>query len=110
MTDGGGGGRVRNWTASLPPSNLGLSLLIGCSYPGGLNFRSLRLRLKVRLARVGVDRLLARQGGVWLPLSWYSVCGHLLPVPFSQSPNVINPTSVASECSSQAVSDHYFPG
>lgn len=34
VTDGGGGGRVRNWSASLPPSKLGLSLLIGCSYAG----------------------------------------------------------------------------
>lgn len=31
MTDGGGGGRLRNWTASFPPSSLGLSLLIGRS-------------------------------------------------------------------------------
>lgn len=109
MTDGGRGGRVRNWTASFPPSTLGISLLIGSSYPGGLYFRSLRLRFKGLLARVGVDLLLAR-GSVWLSLGWYFPCRHRLPVPSSQSPNLINSTRVASECSSQAVSDHYFPG
>lgn len=86
MTDGGGRGRLRNWTASLPPSTRGLSLLIGRSP----HFRSPHLGLwgfKGRLGRGFVDSILARRGWVWLPRSWHSRCGHRLRVPSSWSPN-----------------------